>query len=291
MDMDIGRLFILIVSFQDTVIYAPDSMFLMKAHYSGNIVNITLADGRKLSVTENHMILTDRGFARANLLSQGDNVISSALTEGIVSKNPDHDNVISTISDVFDASLKSLGRTTHSMPASPEYFHGDGRFCYGNIDIIFTDSLLRNTLESRILKHIENYFLDSAKFPVFFDSRSNLASMLIALSLAADGIVSGFNISEILSFSPSTMNELQRFFNTASYNARIEKAAMYRNSTNPQTVSNALLAFSPVVRFDNIIGVEIAPYHGDVYDVNTMSTVYTTNGIISSNCYCVLIPH
>jgi intein/homing endonuclease len=274
----------------DTVVDAPDASNLLRVKYSGKIIKISLADGRTLSVTQNHIILTDRGFARADLLSDGDYVISSTGIEGVISKQPNDDSSVSTISEIFDASIKSLGSSTDSVPPTPEHLHGDGRFCDSNIDIVSTDSLLGNTFKPRFYKHIKKYFLDSTHLSDSLNSGGNLSSMLITLSLAFDGIVSGSSISSILRFSSSTMNELKGLFNISRYNSRIDKASTYSNSTNSKPMSDTILALSSVIRLDKIVNIEVLDFNGYVYDISTVSSLYITNGIISSNCYCVAIP-
>jgi SPP1 gp7 family putative phage head morphogenesis protein len=79
-----------------------DIVAAFRAWYDGQIVELTLPNGRTLSVTLNHMLLTPDGFLAAQLVRKGDNVICRPTLEGIVDGiNPNNDNIHPTVEEVF----------------------------------------------------------------------------------------------------------------------------------------------------------------------------------------------
>lgn len=274
----------------DTRILTSGIKKMMRANYLGNAVKIVLSNGTFLSVTENHLILTRRGFIPAHLLSNGDDVICSSAFERIIQQNPNNNNLIPTISDVFDASFKSFSSSTTSVESAPEYLHGDARFCDGNIDIVSTDRFLGNNFKSTLNEEIHKLFFGPIDSSFSFDSLSNLNPVLVGLALSADSIMSGSGVKSILSFSPTSVNDLERFLDSANYDSRLDKSLSNDVSANAVDMSDSVLAFSSDVSFCNVVSVDLFPYHGYVYDLQSSSTLYICNNMITSNCYCILIP-
>jgi SPP1 gp7 family putative phage head morphogenesis protein len=161
--------------------------------YKGPIVKLILSDGRRLSVTVNHMLLTPNGFVRAGDLRKGDNVIGRSLTNWKTIDIPNNNNCPTRIQDVVGSLSKSFGCMTHQMKVSAKDFHGDGIFMNGNVDIIRTDSELRSAVQSGISKPISNRdftfgFNDSS----FLLSLSPLEKILFSAGHTLDGSMSRF---------------------------------------------------------------------------------------------------
>lgn len=119
------------VSFPGSVIAAT------KALYIGRCVEATLADGRKLAVTGNHPVLTDKGWIAAKFLHEGCNVFSAPnpdrVSHAVVPHNHD---VPSPVENVFRAFVKAPSVASARMPCSAKDFHGDARFFNGQIDVV-----------------------------------------------------------------------------------------------------------------------------------------------------------
>lgn len=275
----------------DTEVVSPDATKLMRAHYSGDIIEITLASGRRLSVTPNHMILTARGWIVAKSLTKGDDVIS--CTDEIVPAgvNPDDNDRPAIVEDIFDAASVCDGVSTVSVPASAEHLHGDAAAVNGNIDIIDSNGLLRDALDSMMTKEFAKSLLDRAgAYLTSLTGKSNLSTMLKTLSLASDGIVGERRLASLLTGGQLTDKESDSLSDPATYNARFKQALLDSPPVNADALGDTLLAFSRVVSTDNIVNIEVKPYHGQVYDVSSESKLYLANGIISSNCKCDEVP-
>jgi hypothetical protein len=62
---------------------------------------------------------------------------------------------------------------------------------------------------------------------------------------------------------------------------------LLRNSVQ---IGNLLHAFTGLINLDEVIDVEVKPYSGHVYNLQTSTGWYIANNIISHNCRCVMIP-
>jgi hypothetical protein len=176
----------------ETPVFAPGKRAAFVASYNGPVIDFTLSNSARLSVTPNHMFLTRHGFAFAKDICEGDDVLCSAAFEDVAFCQPNNNNRPTSIEQVVSALSESSGMTTSRVPASPEYLHGDARFVDSYIDVIRPNSLLTGDIESLTDETIgENIFTghDIAMFG--FPCARNTATMLKSLALAADGIMSG----------------------------------------------------------------------------------------------------
>ncbi len=129
---------------------------MTRAYYSGKAIEIHTRGGNWLAITVNHPILTPDGFVAADRLNEGDYIISSINSEGMVSSiNPDYDNVPTAIEDIWESLILSSGMAMSSMKVAPVDFHGDARFFNDDVNIVFTDRFLRRYIrESPLPEHI-----------------------------------------------------------------------------------------------------------------------------------------
>lgn len=128
----------------------PASQAATRRWFEGELVILATASGQKLPVTGNHPILTRRGWVPANLLNEGDEVVRSTNIEGATPLVvPDHHQVPSLIEDVWSA--LSVGGFER-MPASPEYFHGDGQG--GEVDVVYADGALLDGFQSSLSQQV-----------------------------------------------------------------------------------------------------------------------------------------
>ena len=121
-----------------------------KSFYSGPCVEVRLADGRGIRVTQNHPILTDWGWVRAQFIRKGEQVVT-AQSDGqriAATINPDDDHTPTVIEQVFRALEESRGMKSGRVEVTAEDFHGDARFMDRYIDVVNVDSLLLGDVES-----------------------------------------------------------------------------------------------------------------------------------------------
>lgn len=124
---------------------APGSILAAaKSHYVGRCVELRVANGSVLRVTQNHPVWqVEKGWVPAISLHKGDKVIVAHSSHGITKPiNPDNNDSPPTIDEIF-RSLKMSGEMSSvAVPVSPIDFHGDGAHIKGDIDIVYANRLL-----------------------------------------------------------------------------------------------------------------------------------------------------
>lgn len=113
----------------------------LKASYSGELVEIHTRGGRRLSVTPNHPVLTDRGFVPAADLKEGINLVCyrGEGQVGVLAVNDQHPP--SRIEDVFQAFSVLVGGPREA-PLSPLDLHGDAAGTDGQVEVVRPDRVL-----------------------------------------------------------------------------------------------------------------------------------------------------
>jgi hypothetical protein len=176
-----------------TRIKAPGGIIAgLRAWYDGQAVELVLASGARVSVTVNHLFPTLYGFAPAHLLREGDDVFYSADPKGVIPADPNDDGEPTLIEKIVGSLAKASGVASAIVPATPEYLHGDGRFCNGDIDIIGANRFLLGTSEATLAKRVSAGGFNGANVdPANFSGFGDLALMLKGLALTADGLMGG----------------------------------------------------------------------------------------------------
>lgn len=261
----------------------------MRGWYDGLVYKIALANGRSLTCTRNHRIMTDGGFIAAEQISKGDNVVNRALSD-MAAIDPDTDNSHPLIEDVFNSLSMPDGMSSASVPASPENFHGDGRFMDGDVDIVFADRKLRCIGESDIIKHGGELPLCFGWLDSVLPSLSDLDSMLYSMSLAAYSIIGSGG--KALSFTGASVGHSCKHSLRPISLGMSASVEIFNNSAsaNTELLTDCLDRHSAVVESSEVVGVTVSRYIGHVYDLQTETGLYGCNGIITGNCRCDTIP-
>ena len=181
----------------------------LKSLYSGEAIEIITDGNRRLSVTPNHPILTEKGFILARNLTEKDNLVCDGF---IVDKTFTGDihkqNRPALVQDVIQALIYSGG--TRPVPSSARFdFHGDEKFLNGNIHQVGADRQLGNRYFtsffqtkfyfSFITAHINKALrvCDSLFNFIFHGSVSSLCS-----SVGSRNLVQALDGSKSLPFKP-----------------------------------------------------------------------------------------
>lgn len=116
----------------------------LKAWYAGPLVVLETARGHRLTVTPNHPVLTSKGWTPANDLSKGDCLASYAgpVECTAQSRGIDQEHGISSIKEVFEALCEDLEPLRVKITSLD--LDGDAPFTSGEIDVVGTNSGLRN---------------------------------------------------------------------------------------------------------------------------------------------------
>ena len=203
------------------------SLSLQGAHkvfrrgYSGQTTELIAADGRVLSGTPNHPVLTSRGWLSLQRVQVGDYVFNAGRKDLLTSAN-DADQNQPCISDCFQALVEITGRET-PLGGSTFDFHGDGT--NDHVDVIDLDRRLPiQRLSSGAKEVCEEVF-------AWADGLSSGGSRLehrIARALAApQRIVRGANkLLAILSGEPRHA-DLLRLAHASGLDSRLQEMATY----------------------------------------------------------------
>ena len=271
----------------DTMIGADNVKAATKMNYSGNIVKLKTRSGKVLSVTPNHILLTQRGWVAAKNIQKTDKVITNSDRV----KNLSIDNAVdgnqATIADEFMSLEKASGVVAVEVPVTAKDFKGDAA-TDEKVKVILPQSFLRNKTDApssefgSYLPLVCGKIADST-LPGF----SSIDQFLVGVLLATNGIVGSECKSLSLLGSGGSHSDIHRFTSSTAYNARLNEAKSNNSTADIETLSKSFLADAGLIEFDDVISVDIYSVHNTpVYDLETTSTLYTANGIISSNCRC-----
>lgn len=305
----------------DMRLLAPGMESMTRSYYSGEIVELRTANGRRLAVTPNHIVLTSRGWVRAKFIVEGDQVIN--YTGGVIAdveSAPTQYDSVTTVEEDFRSFVESGTVTTHRMPAAPEYFKGDV-IPDSEVDIVFINGFLGNEGDALVSEYVgDGDFIGAGiggETPL--TGQRSMAKLLVGISLASDGIMSGSSIARIIRSGALTHHELVSLCDIAHYDTRLAQSALnggsgeaealgdsfnadarfiqgdhfgngkkrtHGNGPNSENIRDFVDAFSGVVEFDDVVSVGRFQFTGHVYDASTESRTYVCNGIITSNCRC-----
>lgn len=271
----------------DTLVIADNVKAATKMNYSGNIVKLKTKSGKVLSVTPNHILLTQRGWVAAKNIQKTDKVVANSDRV----KNLSGDDAINgnqtTIADEFVSLEKASGVVAVEVPVTAKDFKGDA-FTDEKVKVILPQSFLRNKTDSsssefgRYLPLVCGELADST-----LSGFSSIDQLLVGVLLATNGIVGSECKSLSLLGSGGGHSDIHRFTSSTAYNTRLNEAKSNSSTADIETLSKSFLADAGLIEFDDVVSVEIDTVHNTpVYDLETTSTLYTANGIISSNCRC-----
>jgi len=271
---------------EGTRVIAPDIVAGLRAFYDGEVLEITLADGRQLSVTPNHMLLTPLGFASAQLLCEGDNVLSYGLSERIIAGRPDDDNSPAAVEKIFEAMLEANKVGVLRIPPSGDDLHGDAVSVQGYIHVIGTNGLLNCDAEAEIAEHRGATPLGGANpcgAPFF--GQSALASLFQTAVSPADRRMSG-NRSPAPFFKRRGLLANYALAAVPNRNVPLMQPAVYDDARDSELPRQLLDRGSGLIAVQPIVSIRRFNFCGHVYDLQTNTSLYLADGIVSSNCLC-----
>ena len=241
----------------------------MRAEYSGDVIEFRTANGRRLCVTPNHIVLSSRGWIRAKNLVKGDKVVYYAgdVIDSSVIKPADNHGA-PTIKDLFTAIVEASSCPASSMPSTSVALKGDV-VPNSKIDIVYVDSELRNKLDASFRKLICDHRLvltcEAGKGPLA--ASSTLATFFVGIGLAADGIMSSADITSVLLAGALGHHELISFRTSSDYYARLFKSTYNSGATDIEPFSQSIDAFA---RFVEANDSGIISFDSNTAELNTM---------------------
>ncbi len=293
----------------DQIISGGSMSAAMQSLYEGLVIEITTMSGRRLSVTENHPVLTPDGFRLAKFLRQGDYVIACPDSERMASSvDPNDYQVPTRADDLFAAIRHASSMSPAAVPASAEDFYGDGRAINGDINIVYADRFLR--LDQELVgQPAGEHFLGGAgrscKLP-----GEGMAQLLIPARLATTaGFIGSPGKCAPLGRSASGCKELVGGGYRSRNNFSFQESLAEGRTTHSQYSRKFLFRFASqvpahddggqwgvgayegtAIRPEAIAKVRGLWHQGYVYDFSERThELYSASGIIVKNCRCIWV--
>jgi len=257
----------------------------LRAGYSGPAIELIFASGAQVSITPNHLFLTPYGFASAHLLRKGDNIFCCASPIGAVAVSPNDNRNPTSVYQIFNSLSMTNSMTTKTVPASSEYLHGDAGFVYGNIDIVGAYRFLRSTNKADPAKGAGASNLDGANVGMLgFSGESDLLAVFKRLAFAADGIMGGRRTPSPFFLTRSGGRDSMAVADAPQGDVPQNEIAMDILVSDFKSLCQVTLQEAGLIKLTHIIDIRRFDFAGHVYDLQSPSSLYVANGIMSSNC-------
>lgn len=173
----------------DTEVSASQIQAATARFYQGAVIKIATANGRNLTVTPNHPILTLRGWVPAQCLNEGDQLVASSDMQSVTSRIvPNKENVPAAVREVFE----SLSRTGSSARREGNrlQFHGDG--IDNEVRVVYPDGFLREVVELSFSEEVSKATLPDGHLGKSLNGLRSLSSFCDTSNTSSRSVVRGF---------------------------------------------------------------------------------------------------
>jgi SPP1 gp7 family putative phage head morphogenesis protein len=244
----------------DTVVLSPDAEQLFKSKYSGDVLEFRTANGRRLSVTANHIMLTTRGWVRAKFIRKGDQIIHYRNWTELTKGSPTNNDSPTTIEQLFTSLGKSNSVVAFRVPATAKDFKGDV-VVDSEVDIILPNRLLKQKHNVSVNKFLGNFglvFTDIwGRKPLSRDR--SLTKFLIGTALAADGIMGSDSIKLMFSGGFALGDDNILLSLATHYDARLTQTEHDNVRRNTEVVRDSSNPITGLVAGDNQVNIKLLP--------------------------------
>lgn len=246
-----------------------------RANWRGPLVTLTTAGDAYLAIGPNHPVLTSRGWIAAKAVRKGDKV--ARRTEDAVASVDVHlHQPVARIEHIFDA-LGPVG--THArITAAPTYFHGDGNFCEGEVEIVRPDCPLLVDAVTPVPDQVGEVLFVGA------DAQSAL------LTSDGPGDADGETVHLAPALGVGLGNSGRIVGRLAALDAALSEPLSDGAVADPEFVAEFERRTTIAVTLDEVIHVGRAEFAGHAFDLQTTSGAYFANDILVHNCTRSWIP-
>lgn len=276
----------------DTLITSANGISaVFKRVFKGEVVTINTVSGNKLTVTPNHPILTSNGWVSAHLVNVGDKCFNQSSCKGVGSVDGDNDRGFVTAEDVFESFGRSSNVVSGKVEISSPDFHGDAfNDEVAEVRAARDLSVMANT---SIIKHGGDCVFGGGYMP--FIDPSIHSGGVTAFLLEAPGSSSGCNIGIsgdglLFDGGASIHPGLLLSGSTPDDNTVLSENTLNGTWADAEHIRNASDSYAGGVFLDDVISVERSYFCGHVYNLQTIDSCYSANGIITHNCRSTTIP-
>ena len=264
----------------DTLVTGPHTEAGVRRRYSGKLISIETASGKKLTGTPNHPILTPRGWVRLADLNTLDDVVSCIDQQGVSRAMDPHEyQVEARIEDVASPLAMRLGL----MPEATQNLHPDS--ADNNVNVVDADGLLLQWLVSSLNKPLTESVLSLRNRVLSsFASLSHLFLRRDCVLLALPAGV-GFPSDKITLFGVDEPSSLG-FGVVSKSHTKPRKGLGDRTAVYAQFLSELFSRCPGNVSFDRIVRIGEHKSGGThVFNLETSQHWYCANSIVTHNCH------
>lgn len=271
------------------IVSGPRALASTARWYDGEVVDIELRGGNRLTVTPNHPVLSPQGWVAAGALHEGGQVVRSRRQQRVPPTIDPHDRQEpALIENVARALGGARSVSTVAVPTAAEDFHGDG--AGSEVAVVRTDRLLGHRRYAAFGKPSGQHRLclrhaQAASLP----RRRDLASVLPRQLDAACDVVRCVAVATILLGTALLHHQPVGLRRTPQINAPVTQGVGDGPAAYPVPLRQDVLRYAGEVVADEVVRVGRRPFRGHVYNLETGPGWYISNGIVTHNCRCATI--
>lgn len=265
----------------------------VRSEYVGPAVEVVTRAGKRLRVTPNHPVLTDKGMVPAGSLRQGDNLVADVgVGEALAPvAQADQQDEPSLIEDVFESLRVRIPSSRHHL--APNDLHGDARCVVGDVDVVRPDGGLLLNVQPATAKNLgDGIFVGESLEQAGRDGGGSGALGLEGVSASASSSPSGAHLTaDSLGVALEDAPLLALGIGApADLNSALRELAHEGGASDSKLIGETLERHAGTVSLDDVIEVRHFDFAGHVYDLQSECGLMVAQGIVSSNCRCTLLP-
>jgi len=271
------------------VVAVPGLVAGSKSFYVGRCIEVRTANGRGLTVTQNHPILTSRGWVLAKLINEGDQIVVCTNPKRVVSSiYPDYEHMPTVIEEVFSALKMSRSVLTGRVPVTAEDFYVDGRFIHGDIEVVGPDSFLLGDIQARLAQLKGQLSFNGGSAALGALVGTGAFSFLFNSDNASPGdSVGGSDLASSLPWRHLLPFDEFGLGLSAGSDPGAQKPLSESRAIDARLAREFVLRFASDIALEQVIEVRNFDFSGHVYDLQSgLYELYTCNGIVVKNCRC-----
>lgn len=279
--------------------------------FDGPAVKLTTAVG-EITIGPNHPMMTRRGFVRAREINESDELVYDLRSESLSV----HSNFkqMPTIEHVFAAIVPISLATT--IPPVSTYFHGDGVFCKGEVEIVWPAGELWPVFDPGCLEQFREIDFAGSDVELFFvpglgglefgserrsssfaggvrsfgESFASFGSERAPVPLQVPVIGSSVGSGD-LGFSLFGGHSVPAFLGSTEFYPGFNKHSPSFTPAQAEFSGNGINAVSLGIESDHLVYMrvtrtQVVSFRGLAYDASTEHGIYNSSGFVVKNCRC-----
>lgn len=269
----------------ETLVLAPGLEIGFRRRYDGDLARIETDAHHQLAGTPNHPVLTATGWKPLGDVREGDYLVCCSLRENEAGIDPDVDHAPAPIKDVFGA--MAGGGVSRWIRGGAVQFHGDG--ADGEVEVVTADGLLRHGLQAASGDPAVERVLVGAGEPsaLLAPERPRLNLGVATASTTPGGMRGAGQATPILGRGLGHPGE-HRSRSVPGFDAEFGQAEGNDVAADPVAFAQGLYGLAFEVSLAQVVSVELVPFHGDVFNLQTASGAYQATGLVLHNCRCAI---